>query len=137
MTSKNERLAQVPLFSHLGRRELDRVAEVVTEVEVPAGRVLGREGHRGSEAFVIVSGTAAITIDGKKVATVGPGELVGEMGLLDGGPRAATITAETDMDLYIIEPGAFAPLLDEPSISKALVKSLASRLRAADKLLHS
>ena len=136
MTSKNDRLAQVPLFSHLGRKELDRVAEVVTEVEVKAGAVLGREGHRGSEAFVIVSGTAAISIDGKQVASVGPGELVGEMGLLDGGPRAATITAETDMDLYIIEPGGFSPLLDVPSISKALVKSLAGRLRNADNLLH-
>lgn len=136
MTSKNDRLAAVPLFSHLGKRELARVAEVVTEIEVKAGTVLGREGHHSSEAFVIVSGTAAISIDGRKVATVGPGELVGEMGLLDGGPRVATITAETDMDVYVIEPGGFAPLLDEPSISKALVKSLVQRLRNADQLLH-
>ena len=137
MSTKQERLAQVPLFSHLGRRELDKLAAVVTEIEVKQGAVLGREGHHSSEAFVIVSGTASITIGGREVAQVGPGELVGELGLLDGGPRAATITAATDMDLYVIEPGAFAPLLDEPSISKALVKSLASRLRAADKLLHS
>ncbi|MPY95738.1 MAG: cyclic nucleotide-binding domain-containing protein [Acidimicrobiia bacterium] len=136
MVTKNDRLATVPLFSNLGRRELDRVAEVVTEVEVKAGTVLGREGHRGSEAFVIVTGTAAISIDGKQVASIGPGEVVGEMGLLDGGPRAATITAQTDMDLYVIEPGAFSPLLDEPSIAKALLKSVAARLRSADKLLH-
>lgn len=136
MTSKNERLAAVPLFSHLGRRELDRVGEVVTEVRVKEGTVLGREGHHSSQAFVIVSGTASITIDGRKVATVGPGELVGEMGLLDGGPRVATITADEEMDVYVIEPGGFSPLLDEPSISKALVKSLAQRLRKADQLLH-
>lgn len=136
MASKNDRLAKVPLFSHLGRRELDRVAEVVTEVEVKAGTVLGREGHHSSEAFVIVSGTAAISIEGTKVASLGPGELLGEMGLLDGQARAATITAETDMDLYVIEPGAFSPLLDEPSIAKAVVKALVARLRNADRMLH-
>ena len=136
MVTKNERLAQVPLFSHVGRRELDRIAEVVTEIEVKAGTVLGREGHRSSEAFVIVDGTASITIDGKEVAELGAGELVGEIGLLDGGPRVATITAKTDMDLYVIEPGAFEPLLDQPSIARALVHSLAKRLRRADQMLH-
>ena len=136
MVTKNERLAAVPLFSQLGKRELDRVAEVVTEVQVKEGTVLGREGHRSAEAFVIVKGTAGIYIDDRKVATIGEGELVGEMGLLDGGPRAATIIAETDMDLYVIEPGAFSPLLDEPTIAKALVISLVRRLRSADKLLQ-
>ena len=135
MSTKQERLAQVPLFSHLGRRELDKVSEVVTEIEVKQGAVLGREGHHSSEAFVIVSGTASITIAGREVAQVGAGELVGELGLLDGGPRAATITASTDMDLYVIEPGAFDALLDESSIAKALVRSLAKRLRHADQLI--
>jgi CRP/FNR family cyclic AMP-dependent transcriptional regulator len=135
MSTKQERLAQVPLFSHLGRRELDKVSEVVTEIEVKQGAVLGREGHHSSEAFIIVSGTASITIGGREVAQVGPGELVGELGLLDGGPRAATITASSDMDLYVIEPGAFEPLLDESSIAKALVRSLAKRLRHADQMI--
>jgi len=135
--AKLDRLSQVPLLSGLSRRELEKVAEITDEVELKAGRKLATEGEPAHTAYVIVSGTAAISVDGQKVGTVGPGELVGEMGLIDGGPRAATITAESDMDVYIIEPGRFRVLLDDvPSLCRHLLLAMTRRLRQTDQLLH-
>ena len=134
---KVERLGQVPLFSDLSRRELEQLAEIVDEVDVKAGRKLAGEGEAAHVAYVIVSGTASITVDGQQVGIVGPGEIVGEMGLIDGGVRAATVTAESDMDVYVIEPGRFRTLLDEiPSLSRKLLVAMTRRLRKTDQLLH-
>ena len=134
---KIERLGQVALFKGLSRRELEQLAEIVDEVDVKAGRKLATEGEPAHVAYVIVSGTAAITVDGQQVGMVGPGEMVGEMGLIDGGVRAATVTAETDMDVYVIEPGRFRTLLDEvQSLSRNLLVAVTRRLRATDQLLH-
>jgi CRP-like cAMP-binding protein len=134
--TKIKRLAAVPLFSRLSRKDLDAVAEAMDDLHVAAGRVLAREGEAAYIAYVIVNGQAAISVDGERVGIVGPGEMVGEMGLIDGGPRAATVTADTDMDVYVIEPGRFGPLLDRPEISKALLQAAIRRLRQADQLLH-
>ena len=135
--AKLDRLAQVALFRGLSRRELEQVAEIVDEVDVKAGRKLATEGEAAHTAYVIVSGVAAISVDGQKVGMAGPGEMVGEMGLIDGGIRAATVTAETDMDVYIIEPGRFRTLLDEvPSLCRGMLVAMTRRLRATDQLLH-
>lgn len=135
--AKLDRLAQVALFRGLSRRELEQVAEIVDEVDVKAGRKLATEGEAAHTAYVIVSGVAAISVDGQKVGMAGPGEMVGEMGLIDGGIRAATVTAETDLDVYIIEPGRFRTLLDEvPSLCRGMLVAMTRRLRATDQLLH-
>lgn len=134
---KLKRLGEIRLFSKLDRKHLEQVAEAVTEVDVKAGTVLARQGHRGGEAFVIVNGTAAVHVDDEEVAEIGAGELIGEMGLIDGGPRAATLVAKTDLDLYVIEPGHFQAVLDEPGVAKALLLSVTQRLRHVDELLHS
>jgi CRP-like cAMP-binding protein len=134
--TKIQRLAAVPLFAQLTRRDLDHVAEMTDDLHVAAGRTIAREGEPAHVAYVIISGQAAISVDGERVGTLGPGEMVGEMGLIDGGPRAATVTAETDMDVYVIEPGRFGPLLDRPGIAKALLLATIKRLRQADQLLH-
>lgn len=134
--TKIERLAAVPLFSRLSRKDLEAVAEMTDELEIKAGRQLAREGEPAYVAYVIISGQAAISVDGDRVGTVGPGEMVGEMGLIDGGPRAASVTADSDMEVYVIEPGRFGPLLDHPGIAKALLLASIKRLRQADQLLH-
>jgi CRP-like cAMP-binding protein len=135
---KIDRLRTVALFSHLSDKDLAKVAEITTEVDLKQGQVLAREGAAGHEAFVIERGEAEITVDGKVVGTLGASELVGEMGLIDGGPRAATITAKSDLTVLVIEPGHFGALLDEiPSLTKALLLSVVKRLRNADRLLHS
>ncbi|MEA3216532.1 MAG: hypothetical protein QOJ19_2688 [Acidimicrobiia bacterium] len=135
--AKLERLAKVRLFSGLNDRDLGHIAEITDEVDVKAGRVLAREGEPAHVAYVIVSGEADVSVDGNSIGKIGAGEMVGEMGLIDGGPRAATVKAATDMDVYVIEPGRFRVLLDDvPSLTKALLVSVTRRLRSADQLLH-
>ena len=134
---KQERLKSTKLFADLDRKELELVAEITTEVTVPAGTVLAREGHAGHDAFVIVSGSVDISVGGNRVGSLGPGELVGEMALLLHEERQATVTATEELDVMVIEPRRFGQLLDEvPSVSRTLVVSLARRLRDADKQLR-
>lgn len=93
--------------------------------------MLSTEGTAGLECFVIADGTARVTIGGKKVGEVGPGECVGEMALLDGGPRSATVTAESPMNVYALPVSEFRSLLRaSPAILGKIATSLAQRLRA-------
>ena len=134
--TKIKRLAAVPLFRRLSRRDLEAVAEMTDDLHIAAGRQLVREGDASYVAYVIVNGQAGVSVGGDRVGTVGPGEMVGEMGLIDGSPRTATVVSDTDMDVYVIEPGRFGPLLDRPEIAKALLLATVKRLREADQLLH-
>ena len=102
MTTTKEtvtRLAKVPLFSDCSQRDLQTIARVVREIPHAAGTVIAREGDPGVGLFVILDGTADVTIGGRKKATLGPGDFFGEIALLDGGPRTATVTAKTDVKL--------------------------------------
>jgi CRP-like cAMP-binding protein len=127
-------LKGVRLFSACNDRELGRIASLVDEVKVEAGRVLTKEGDPGGEAFVIADGKATATLRKKKLASYGPGSLFGEMSLLDHGPRAATITADTPMHLLVLDPRSFTALLDDvPSVARKIMRVLAERLRAIEK----
>ena len=131
---KIERLSQVQLFSACNARDLSRIASLVEEVEVPAGRVLIRQGELGEEAFVIADGRAKATIRGKGSAKLGAGECFGEMALLDDAPRSATVTAETDMQLFVLGSRQFSALLkEEPGIARRVLNAVAERLRAAER----
>jgi CRP-like cAMP-binding protein len=135
--AKLDYLRETSLFSTLDRKDLALVAEITTEVQVPAGTVLVHEGHIGHDAFVVVEGTVAVSIGGQQVATLGPGEMVGELSLLLREVRQATVTAATDVNLLVIEPNHFDELLDRvPAICRQLVVSLARRLRDADQKLY-
>lgn len=132
-----DHLAQVPLFSGCSDRDLHHLARAVDEVVLPEGTVLTREGDVGREAFVVVSGTAEVTRDGVAVAEIGPGAVVGEMSLLDGGPRSATVTATSDIDALVLTRPAFNAVLDEvPTFAHRLLVSLAQRLRVAEGPAH-
>ena len=130
--AKLERLAALPLFSGSGRRDLERIARRCTEVSVPAGRVLCREGEAGLEFFVLESGSVTVTRGGTPVTTLGPGDFFGELALLDGGTRNATVTAETDVDVIVLSRQEFAELLDEePAVAARMMPAIGARLRAA------
>ena len=130
-------LRRVGLFSACSRKELKEVASLATPVEATEGEVLAREGKPGSELFVIASGSARVTLRGKDLATLYPGDAFGEMALLDGGPRGATVTAETPMSLYVLGPREFSTLLEDvPAIGRKILSSLARRLRDVQKLDH-
>jgi CRP-like cAMP-binding protein len=129
-----ERLKAVPLFSGCSNRELRAIAGVVKDVRHAAGTVIAREGEPGVGLFVIVDGQAEVTIGGKRMAKLGPGDFFGEIALLDGGPRSATVTATTDLRLLGLTEWVFRGLLQEhPSIAVKTLEAMAGRLRAATK----
>ena len=132
---KVERLSQVQLFSACSKRDLSRIARLAEEIEVPAGRVLIRQGELGSEAFVISEGRAKATIRGKGSAKLGPGECFGEMALLHSAPRSATVTAESDMRLLVLGSRQFSALIEEvPAVGRRVLAALAERLREAERV---
>ena len=109
------------------------MARASDEVDLPAGKVLCEQGTIGREAFIIVAGTADVRRNGKKVADVGPGACIGELALLDHGPRTATITATSDLTVLVIGAREFAAIVDEvPPIAHKLLRSLAEKVRALD-----
>lgn len=128
-------LSGVSLFSACSRGELSRIAALVDEVEIPNGKVLTREGDPGREFFVIAEGRAKATRKGRKIASFDRGSFFGEMSLLDEGPRSATVTAETDMQLLVLSSRNFSSLIaDNPSVSRKLLRGMAERLRGTEKV---
>jgi CRP/FNR family transcriptional regulator, cyclic AMP receptor protein len=131
---KTEVLANVLLFSGCDRKELAQISSLATEIEVPAGKVLATEGSPGREFYVILDGKASVAIGGRDVATLGPGDFFGEMALLDQGPRVATVTAETPMEVAVLDPREFSTLVEEhPGVARKILKVLAKRLRDSEK----
>lgn len=130
---KLELLAGVPLFAACSKRDLSRIATLVDRIDVREGKVLTRQGRPGHEAFIIVEGEAKVAMKGRRSVRLGPGELFGELALLDQGPRAATVTAETDMMLLVVNSRGFSALLDDPSVRRAVMTAMASRLREAER----
>lgn len=109
---------------------VSRAADVVI---VKPGSELVTEGSTGHEFFLILSGQAAVRRGGRKVATLGPGDYFGELALLDRGPRSATISAETELEVAVIGQREFMSVLDQvPAVSHKLLVTMAHRLREAD-----
>jgi CRP/FNR family transcriptional regulator, cyclic AMP receptor protein len=127
---KLKALSNVGLFSGCSKKGLQSVAGLCTPLSLEEGFVLTTEGTPGLQCFVIADGTARVTIGGRKVGEIGPGECVGEMALLDGGPRSATVTAESPMNVYALSVSEFRSLLKvSPTILGKIATSLARRLR--------
>jgi CRP/FNR family transcriptional regulator, cyclic AMP receptor protein len=132
--AKVELLRGVPLFSACSKRELSRIASLADEIEVPKGRVLTREGDPGRECFVVIDGRATVTVgDRGRVVRLSPGACFGEMSLLDQRPRSATVEAQTDMRLLVLDSRSFSSLIQEvPSVARKVLVAMAGRLRAAE-----
>jgi CRP-like cAMP-binding protein len=129
-----DHLGSVPLFSACSKKELQAIARASVEVDIPDGRTFVEQGETGREAFIIVDGKADVARNGRKIATVGPGSCVGELALLDRGPRTASVTAKGPLKLLVLGPREFSGLLDEvPTITHKLLASLASQVRELDK----
>lgn len=132
-----ESLRNVALFSSCSNKELEKVARATDEVQMTAGTLIIDQGQMGREAFVIVSGDVAVKRNKRKVATLGPGTVVGEMSLLDKGPRTATVVCETDCTLLVIDQRRFVGVVEEiPAISHKLMASLAARVRELDRAYY-
>lgn len=126
-------IADIGLFAGCSQKELARIGSLLTEVSLKAGKVLCKQGDPGTEAFIIASGQCDVVLNGKKLATIGPGQVVGEMSMIDQAPRSATVTASEDMTVYVLESREFWSMVSEsPLIARKLLKNLAQRLREVE-----
>ena len=131
ITSK---LANVPIFSGCSKRELGIISRAAKEVSHKEATVIAREGERGIGLFLILEGQCKVTIGGRTKAKLGPGDFFGEVALLDGGPRTATVTALTAVRLVGITGWVFRGLLMEhPSIALKTLEAVAGRLRSVSR----
>lgn len=130
-------LAQIPLFKGCSRDELKLIDRAATRADYPAGAVLCKEGTVGRELILILDGEASVERGGAQVATVGPADFIGEMSLLDGGPRSATVTTTSEVNALVLPTREFWEILDEvPPIAHKLLQTLAARLRSADEIAY-
>ncbi len=128
--SMSESLKGLPIFAACSSRDLDAVARLSTTLDIPPGKVLATEGAPGHEFVVIRAGTVQVTRGGAKLAELGPGDYFGEISLIDGGPRTATVTATTPVTIEVVERREFDSLLEKvPGLAQRLLMGLAARLR--------
>lgn len=127
-------LKNVPLFSACSKKDLEKVAKAADEITMTAGSIVIDQGDMGREAFIILKGEVTIKRNNRQIATLSDGDVVGELSLLDHGPRTATVTCATDCTLLVIDHRRFINVLDEvPSIAHKLMGSLAARIRIMDR----
>ena len=136
---EQEALARVPLFSHLSRRSLRRVANLAEEVRFMEGARVVKEGDPGDAFYAILEGQAkAVDRRGRTVNRLLPGDFFGEIALLDGGPRTATVVAETPLLVLEIRRKGFLRLLaEDPSITVKLLEHAAAMLRRLERPLSA
>ena len=127
-----EMLSAVPLFSACSKSELRAIAGLGTQISVAGGTVLTTQGEPGREFFLISSGEALCTVDGTEIARLGSGDFFGEMALVEGRPRNATVTAENQMEILVLSVPEFRSLLDSsPAIAEKIRTAVASRGRVS------
>jgi CRP/FNR family cyclic AMP-dependent transcriptional regulator len=129
-----DHLRNIPLFQGCSQKDLEKIAKAGDEVSMPTGSLIVDQGQTGREAFVVLSGSVLVKRNGKKVTSLGPGTIVGELSLLDHGPRTATVTCETDCVFLLLSQRTFLGVVDEvPALGHKLLASLASRIRDLDR----
>lgn len=130
---KLELLKHVPLFSRLDKGELERLGQLADEVEVGMDKVLAAQGQTGHEFFIIIDGRVTVLDGDRPIRQLGPGDFFGEIALLDGRPRTATVRADGLARLLVVAHREFHALMDEfPSVRTAVLDAVAERLRRTD-----
>lgn len=133
--SDSVELARIELFSELSKRELRSVARLMTEANLGEGAVLTSQGEPGREFMIVVSGTARVEIDGAIVAELGPGDFLGEMAVITGTPRTATVVANSPMVIEVLNRREFMALLDESSsLSRKILIAAVKRLQLNERV---
>jgi CRP/FNR family transcriptional regulator/CRP/FNR family cyclic AMP-dependent transcriptional regulator len=137
-SEKVERLKRVDLFAGLSNKDLNQIAQSVDEVSIQQGHVIARQGGTGREMFIILEGRARVERDGRLIARLKANDTFGEMSLIDGEPRSATVKADSDVTLLVVESRAFLSLLDAvPGLARRVLRTMSARLRTADIQLAS
>ncbi|HSU01855.1 MAG TPA: cyclic nucleotide-binding domain-containing protein [Nocardioides sp.] len=126
-------IAGVDLFKDLSRSQLRRLAGAAKEVSHPAGHVMSTEGLGGLAFHYILAGSAVVTREGRELRTLGPGDYFGEISMIDGRPRSATVTSVEPMTVVAVPHGEFESVVeDDPAFARQLLKMLCARLREAE-----
>jgi len=132
----DEILGSVPVFEGLSKRQLRQVAAVSEVVDYMAGHSIVREGEIGDTFYVVLHGQAKVTVKGRTIHRAVPGDHFGEISLLDGGPRTATVSSETPMRLLSISRKSFLRAIEkDPQISFAMMGTMARMIRRVDRSL--
>lgn len=127
--SKVDLIKRVPLFKAAKKGELEQIASIADEIDLPAGKAIITEGDTGREFIVLIDGTADVERGGKKIDEIGPGDFVGEIALISKTPRNATVTTTSPVRALVITDRAFRKLLDDsPEIQIGVLLALAERL---------
>lgn len=134
--AKIDRLRHIEMFQNANKSQLRALSATTDVVDLPAGRVLCRQSRSATELFVILSGEVTVERDGRELARLGPGELVGELGVIDQAPRSATVVTRGPVELLAISARSFRPLLEMvPGMSHGVMSTLSRRIREADAVL--
>ena len=127
--AKIELLKSVPLFSGCSKDELAQIASLADELDLPGERELTHEGSTGKEFVILVEGEADVMRDGNLIAGLGPGDFVGEIALVTGQPRTATVRTRGSSRVLVMSAQAFRTLMhDVPSIQAHVLMAVAARL---------
>ncbi len=129
------RLKAVPLFGHMAKRELDLLVRQADHLRYPARHQVIKEGTPGEEFWLVIEGNLVVERGGTTVATLGAGDWFGELSVIDAGPRDATITSTTPVELMVIGRRQFwGALQGSPTLMKKVIIGLARRLHEMDGL---
>ncbi|MBW2096628.1 MAG: cyclic nucleotide-binding domain-containing protein [Deltaproteobacteria bacterium] len=132
-SQKIDLLRKVPLFNKLNKRQLNEIGKYADELPMKAGQMLAQQDKRGLDFDFIVEGKARVEKDGEFIRYLTAGDFFGEIAIIDGAPRTATVIAETDMTLLVVSKRSFDYLLDTvPGLQKKMLVSLCSYLRRAE-----
>ena len=126
-----ELLRRLDPFRGHSDKDLAKLAKLCDVVELEPGQILTQEDGSGKELFLVVEGTADVVVHGRTAATVGPSELIGEMALLEGQRRSATVRARTPMTVVVIGQRGFRAFSEDPTIARMMATGLSERLRRA------
>src|SRR4051794_19419997 len=127
-------LSKVPLFANCSKREIGRLLTRARTENVEAGHTLFVEGAPSSNLYVILTGSAVVRKNGRRVARVGAGDVVGELSVILGGPRNATVEAETPIEWLVLDRASLRQAIDEvPGLGWNVLTSVAARLDETSK----
>jgi len=131
-----DRLEGIELFSELSKKERIAVGRLMSTTKVRPGKDLTVEGTPGREFFIILEGEASVRRNGKLIARLGSGDFIGELAVIAGVPRTATVTADTDMLVSVLNRREFSSLLDEqPRLARKVLVGAVKRLYDLDPAL--
>lgn len=132
-SDKSAALGRIPLFADLSKKELASVAALTTELAVEADTTLVTQGEVGRQAMVLIEGSAVVRKNGRKVAELGRGDVVGEMSLIEHVPRNATVVTTAPSIMLVMDAREFASLMtDQPKVALKILKTVARRFAELD-----